>query len=78
MKETIIYHTEFLKDITIAGYTGILALTTVYQVDTDTLYSREYYRVKPWNTKHKRLTKDFMTYKQACQYYQKLYSRFKA
>jgi len=67
---------DYLRVIKIAGYTGNLALTTIVIVNTIDNTTKLTYEVRSWNDKHRRIAKSFEDYKQAYEYYIKIYDKF--
>lgn len=62
--------------IKIAGYSANLSLSTQVVVNTETNETTVKYYVNSWSMKHKRINKYFTDYKLACEYYDKIYTKF--
>lgn len=69
-------NSDYLNVIKIAGYRSNLALTTSCVINTATNECTVSYKVRPWNDKLKRISKTFVNYNEAYNYYIKVYTKF--
>ena len=67
---------DYLRVISIAGYRSNLALTTIVHVNTSNNETEISYKVNPLNDKLKRISKTFVNYDEAYNYYIKVYNKF--
>ena len=75
-KSICLVSSSYLKVINIAGHRSNLALTTIVHVNTSNNETKVSYEVRPWNDKLKRISKTFVNYNEAYNYYIKVYTKF--